>query len=727
MREYKLRTVIPTESESRGLYYSGDLYFSSNTYVYKYSQGGYSMVSTAQETIQDFCIGEKVFIITHERMYMNNLSSIIGTLKNKCRSIAVSDRYIALGCSNVLEIWHIPREFKFTLFKLHSKSRAHFQDITSISFVSEDILLTASRDCTVRLLSIEDGRLTRVCTTREAPVGAYSSGGRIIVASGDGVIAHYERGEEVKLVDRVFLDCNIVAASFHSGLLAVFTDRSEDSNLFVYRDLELVYSSRIDHGVTEMCLCEGLLALRGRNFVGIYSLVADLFIVELPLPRISAVAINKELMAVGCSDKKVRIYDGERCLNTLEDPNITHALFNVHFVQNSALAVSVDGRISVWDARSGVCYRSFRVDVRACATEVSEDGVVLFVADFDNYAIKVFDLQRSKEIDQLSGHMGPVYRMVYDGGYLYSLGYDNAVRRWDVYRQGVTELLLDKMAAGLAVKNGKVCVSLDGNLVVYDSGFNYENTIRASLRSRKRGDMFVSEKPVEQLDFSLDGRFVIAGGAANKIKVLSLETSDEVQGLKASNNKDWENYKEQLGKESTKPFDKTKIIEVLKIIHSGTQRIFYVLTREGVGIYDVSRTKFSPLSLDVELTPEAIQRYLEGGEYYKAVYGSLRINEYEIIKDVLLKCPSDRVEGIVKYLDEKLAGSLRSAISRMIENPVHHSSAIKWLKFVLYYFGSRGAQGSEMGKLRKAVDSTLATGKLNRAMLINILRRESQT
>jgi periodic tryptophan protein 2 len=723
MREYKLKTVIPTESDSKGLHYDGDLYFASNTHIYKYSQSSYSMISTAQETIQDFCIGDKVFVITHERMYMNSSSAIVATLRSRCTSIAISDKYIALGCSNILEIWHIPREFKFTLFKLHSRSHAHFQDITSIRFVSGSLVLTGSRDCTVRLLDIDSGKSLRVCSTKGVPIALHSEGSRIMVVSEDGMMAHYEYSDEgIRLVDRIFLDASVSAASFYSNFLAVFIDK--DNGLLVYRDFELAYSTHTIHSVREMCLCGDSVALKGRNFVGIYNLVTDLFVVELALPKISCMAANKELLAAGCSDKKVRIYDRERCICTLEDPSITHALFNVHFTRNTALAVSVDGRISVWDAKNGTCYRSFKIDARVCATEMDDDGILLFIADFDSYAIRVIDLQRSKEVDSLSGHTGPVHRMRYDGGYLYSLGYDNVVRRWDVYRQDAIELLLEKTGAGLAVRNGRICISCDGDLAIYDSAFNYESSIKGSLKSRRRDEVFISEKPMEHLDFSFDGKFIIAGGAANKIKVLALETSDEVQGLKASNNRDWENYKEMLGKESTRPFDKTKIIDVLKIVHSETQQVFYSLTREGISIYGASRTRFAPLNLDVELTPKAIQGYLESEEYYKAMYGSLRTNEYEIVKSVLLRCPADRVESVVKYLDEGLAENLRLAIATMLENPAYHSSAIRWLKFVVYYFSSPKFQGAELGKLRKAVDSILSIGKLNRAMLTNILKKK---
>lgn len=727
MREYRLKAVIPTESEARGLHYDGDVYFASSNHLFRASKGRYAKICDVGGTIVDFRICEKLFIVTGERMYMNNENRMVGSLKRQFSCIQINKNLIAAACSNALEIWCIPTEFKFTLFSRHSRSLGHFLDITSVRFVDDNRVLTTSKDCTVRMFDIRTNTSTRICSTIGIPLAAYvldSETKELVVVCEDGALLHFGlEGSDVTPKGIIYLNSRILASSCHSGFLAISVDNAEGDNLFVYRGQEPVHCAFVSHRIVDMALFGDSIAVKGPGFVGIYSLVVNLFTFELDLPKIMSMDVKKGVVAVGCSDKKVRIYDDQRCLHTFLDPNITHAVFSVHILQNSVLCLSSDGRVSVWDMKNGVCYRSFQVPVRVSASEVSDDGLLLFIADFIHYTVRVVDLQRGKEIDALNGHDGPVFRMGWDGDSLYTLSYDKTVRKWNVYSQTASELQVGKTATGLSVRNNKLCVATVGGLTIYDSDFNYEREIKVSLKARKRNEIFISEKPVESLDFTFDNRFIISGGEANTMKMISTETGDVVQMLRVSENKEWENYKEMLGKESSKPFDKTKIIEALKIVHSDTHRAFYVLTREGVGIYEPSLVKFIPVHLDVSLTPESIRSYMSKEEYLKATIGSLKINEYELIKEVVLSCPPNKVEGVVKHLDAGLVDGLRQAVSRMLDNSMYHLLAIRWLGFVVLYFGSSKTQGSELHNLKRNIDSTLRMGRLNRSMLLNVIRK----
>ncbi|CAD26535.1 WD-REPEAT PROTEIN SIMILAR TO PERIODIC TRYPTOPHAN PROTEIN 2 [Encephalitozoon cuniculi GB-M1] len=727
MREYRLKAVIPTESEARGLHYDGDVYFSSNNHLFRVSGRKYTKICDVGGTITGFSISEKFFVVTEERMYMSNENRMVGSLKRGFSCIDTSKNLIVAGCSNMLEVWHIPKEFKLPLFKQHSRNLGHFLDIISVKFIDDSRVITTSRDCTVRLFDISGNRSTRICNTMSTPVAAYVLGAEnneLVVVGEDGSILYFTiDGENVTYKGIIYLNSKVLASSCHLGLVAIATDKESEENLFIYSGQEVVHCASVGHKILDMSLSGDSIAVKGPRFIGIYNLVLNLFVFELDLPRIASMDVKKDVIAAGCSDKKVRIYDEQRCIHTFSDPNATHAVFSVHILQNSVLCLCLDGRVSIWDMKNGVCYRSFQIPARISASEVSDDNLLLFIADFNHYAIKVVDLQRGKEIDVLKGHEGPVFRMKWDGDSLYTLSYDNTVRRWNVYSQTVEELQIRKMATGFSVRNRRLCVATVDELAIYDSNLNYERGIKASLKARKRNEVFISEKPIESLDLTFDNKFIISGGEANSIKIISADTGDVVQVLRVSDNREWENYKEALGKESSKPFDKARVIEVLKIMHSSNQRAFYILTREGISIYEPSFIKFIPIRLDVSLTPESIRGYLSGQEYLKAAIGSLRINKYEVIKEVVLSCPADRIEGVVKHLDTALVDSLRPAISRMLDNSMHHLTAIRWLRFIVFYFGSSRAQGTELYKLKKSIDLTLRMGKLNKSMLLSIVRK----
>lgn len=727
MREYRLKTVIPTESEAKGLYYDGDVYFSANNHLFKATKGRYTKICDVGGTIMDFSISEKLFIVTEERMYMNNGNKMLGSLKRRFSCISVKKDLIAVGLSNVLEIWHIPKEFKLPLFDQHSRNLGHFLDITSVRFMDDNTVVTTSRDCTVRLFDIQAHRSIRICSTMSVPIAAYfidEEKKELVVVCEDGALLYFTiEGESISSKGIIHLNSKVLATSYHLGFVAISLDRESGENMLIYNGQEIVHCATVEHKILSMHLYGDTIAVKGPKFVGIYDLTINLFVFELDLPRIISMDVKKEMIAVGCADKKVRIYDERRCIHTFSDPNIAHAIFNVHILQNSVLCLCLDGRVSIWDIKNGVCYRSFQIPVRISASEISDDNLLLFIADFNNYSIRVVDLQRGKEIDTLKGHDGPVFKMKWDGDSLYTLSYDNTIRRWNVYSQTVEELQIKKMATGFSVRNRKLCVSTVNEITIYDPDFNYEREIKVTLKARKRNEIFISEKPVESLDFTFDNRFMVSGGEANTIKVISVDTGDVVQTLRVSDNKEWENYKEVLGKESFKPFDKTKIIEVLKIVHSSSQREFYILTREGVSIYEPSFIKFMPLHLDVSLTPESTRRYLDTGEYLKAAIGSLKINEYEIVKEVVVSCPIEKIEGVVKHLDMELVRNLRPVISRMLDNSMHHLIAIRWLKFIVFYFGSSEMQGTDLHKLKKNIGLTLKMGRLNKSMLLNIIKK----
>lgn len=726
MKEYRLKTVVPTESDAGGLHYDGSLYFPVGTHLLKYSKNRYSRISGVEGTILDFSVGERLFIITEDRMYMNNESTIIRSLKGRFSCITTSSSLIALGSSNVLEIWHIPTEFKFTMFKQHSRNFGHFMEITSIEFINENLLVTTSKDCTVRVFDILSNTSRRVCNTIGIPVSAHvisSTNMEIAVVCEDGAVLYYTlEDEDVVPNGKIYTGSKVLASGHYLDFTAISLDK-DDENLVVYKGPEKVYSASISYKIIGISMFGESIAVRGNGFVGVYDLMANSFVFELDLPKIVSMDVHKELVVAGCSDKKVRVYDEHRCIQVFSDPNVTHAVFSVHILRNSVVCVYINGRVSVWDLKNGVCYRSFEISLRVSASEVSSDGLLLFLADFNHYTIRVVDLQRSKEVDTLTGHAGPIFRMRWNQDSLYSVSYDNSIRKWNVCFQSMALLQLEKMVTGFSVRSNKICIATTNEITIYDNNFNYERSVKVALKARKKNEAFVSEKPVEHADFTFDNKFVIIGGESNTIKVISADTGDVVQSLQASDNREWENYKEKLGKESNRSFDKTKIIEVLKILHSDSQKIFYVLTREGVGIYESSITRFAPINLDISLTPEAIRQYLNDGEYLKATIGSLKINQYEVIKNAILSCPSDSTEAVVRYLDEYLVENLRSAISRMLDDSRHHLTAIEWLKFIVFHFGSSKREGSEVHKLKRNISSVLQLGKLNRSMLSNIIKR----
>ena len=78
--------------------------------------------------------------------------------------------------------------------------------------------------------------------------------------------------------------------------------------------------------------------------------------------------------------------------------------------------------------KNGTCFRSFNIPVKISATTVCDDGMLMFIADYDTYKIRIIDLQRSREIDSLEGHESPVKHMLYTNSHLFTLSVDNELK-----------------------------------------------------------------------------------------------------------------------------------------------------------------------------------------------------------------------------------------------------------------------------------------------------------
>lgn len=67
-------------------------------------------------------------------------------------------------------------------------------------------------------------------------------------------------------------------------------------------------------------------------------------------------------------------------------------------------------------------------------------------------------------------------------------------------------------------------------------------------------------------------------------------------------------------------------------------RSFAVCSTEGVAIFSLDHSKlFDPFELNVQVTPEQVQKMLKSGEYATALKMALQLNESEIICKVFLE------------------------------------------------------------------------------------------
>ncbi|ELA42643.1 uncharacterized protein VICG_00395 [Vittaforma corneae ATCC 50505] len=174
--------------------------------------------------------------------------------------------------------------------------------------------------------------------------------------------------------------------------------------------------------------------------------------------------------------------------------------------------------------------------------------------------------------------------------------------------------------------------------------------------------MYIRSKPVEQIDFNSE--FIFCGGSSNLIKIFehnfqqrtqsSLMKNFLFQVLKVSRNKDWENYKTKLLREKDTKFDKERVIETRKICVQ--DNVMYLLSSEGLSIYDKDSIKFSPLEFDVEVSEKYVKESLESKNYQKALISAIRSGRFDLISTVADAC--DDKDFLVRYIPARYARAL---------------------------------------------------------------------
>ena len=770
MNGYIHKASIPTESESNCLVLSDALYFSSHTNIYKAESGIFSIHTSVEGTIRHFAVNShNVFICTDDRIYMNFGENTIGTLRRSACSIDANDSVFAIGNGNVLEVWDIPREYKFTLFKNKTKVSGHHGPIVVIKIINDDLVLTGSEDNTVRFFNLKEKKSTILAKTRSTPVGIHLfDEDRIAVTSMDGAIFYFN----LKTLDDdstkklIFIGSPILSASLHGEFLAIAaecpkespkeveTDHfhynqpsvqtidnnvdtqiivpmhrkpQEKSLIMIYKNGEEIYRAEICFIIDKISLFNQNLSMRARNCVGIFSIPTEKFIFNVDLPRISSFNIDRELIAAGCMDRKVRIYNNHICRNALFDPKSSGDILNAYICHNTCITAYKGGYISAFNITDSTCYRSFSIggyDVLSTdynMSAISNDGCMLFMAT--RQSIFIIDIQRSKCIDEIKLEC-PLIELVFHRDLLYYLTLSNEICKYNVYNGKCTTMQLETAAIGMTIRNNSMVVSTSAELIFYDLDFNYTDTVGVTLEARHREEVYSKSKPVGFFDF--DSKHIICGGQSNQIKVIrhgneshtkSLCSNEVVQVLRASRNRDWENYKTKLTVEKKTAFNKNNFIEVRKIVACESK--FYVLTREGILIYEISKRAFNPIEFNVEVSPEFVTASIKSGNYSAAMLSALQLGDYGTIKMVM--DGAQNVEYVVRYIPSTYASLLMDYMLSTLKIDFTNLKALEFIKWIVFYH--KVEMSGAMDTIREGCKNDYNAVKGNYYMLQNIMKK----
>lgn len=121
---------------------------------------------------------------------------------------------------------------------------------------------------------------------------------------------------------------------------------------------------------------------------------------------------------------------------------------------------------------------------------------------------------------------------------------------------------------------------------------------------------------------------------------------------------------------------------------SPTGREFAAATTEGLLMYSLdSKMIFDPFELEEEVTPKATRHLISEQEHHRALSMALRLNETDLIREVIEQIPHSQVDMLTSRLSEKLVLHVLKFIGAEMESSRHLGFYAKWSHAIMMHHG----------------------------------------
>ncbi|KAJ8643228.1 hypothetical protein MRB53_004976 [Persea americana] len=401
---------------------------------------------------------------------------------------------------------------------------------------------------------------------------------------------------------------------------------------------------------------------------------------------------DSQLLATGADDNKVKVWTVSSgfCFVTFSEH--TNAVTALHFLpgNNCLLSASLDGTVRAWDMFRYRNFRTFTTPTSRQFVSLASDqsGEVICAGTLDSFEIFVWSMKNGRLLDVLSGHEGPVHGLMFSPttAILASSSWDKTVRLWDVFEgKGAVETFPHTRDVLTVVyrPDGKqlACSTLDGQihfwdpidgLLMYTIEGRRDIAGGRLMTDRRSAAKSSSGKYFTTLCYSADGSYILAGGSSKYICMydvadqvllrrfqithnLSLDgvldflnskkmTDAGPLDLIADEDSDVEEGidKQTRGKlgydlPGSRPNNGRPVVRTKCLSIAPTGRCWAAATTEGVLMYSMDESfVFDPTDLDIDVTPEAIDKALAEEHPQRALLLSLRLNEDSLIKKCII-------------------------------------------------------------------------------------------
>ncbi|KAL8606486.1 hypothetical protein ACOMHN_037717 [Nucella lapillus] len=443
-----------------------------------------------------------------------------------------------------------------------------------------------------------------------------------------------------------------------------------------------------------------------------------------------AYAPNGQTLASGGDDGKVKVWDTASGFCFVTFDHHTGKVTGITFTQNgkAILSSSLDGTVRAFDLKR---YRNFRTfvaprHVQFSCLAVDPTGDVVCAGCQDVFEIFVWSMKTNRLLEVFADHTGPVSCLAFSKGtentILASGSWDCTVKLWEVFEsRGAKETLLQKsevLALDFHPAGKEVAVStLNAQILIWDVvDARQTGTIegRHDLGYGRPEDSKVTGKTLSAgrafntLTYSGDGKAILAGGNSPNVLVYSIRHQLLMKKFQITLNHSFDGLEEFLYKHPKPAEDNqgAKLslpgvkegnfsarrfkpeIRVLSLQFSPTGREWAAATTEGLLIYSLDQQViFDPYDLDIEITPSRVRSELKSGDFAGSLISALRLNEEDILREVIESTPVDFVESICQDMAERYVDRLLVHLAQVVGETAHLHFYVTWLTCLLRSHG----------------------------------------
>ncbi|XP_030059627.1 periodic tryptophan protein 2 homolog [Microcaecilia unicolor] len=452
-------------------------------------------------------------------------------------------------------------------------------------------------------------------------------------------------------------------------------------------------------------------------------------------------------LVTGGDDGKVKVWNASSGFCFVTFTEHTSSVTAVTFTSSGFVVVSasLDGTVRAFDLHRYRNFRTFTAQrlVQFSCLAVDFSGEIVCAGSQDAFDVYVWSMQTGRLLDVLAGHEGPVSSISFSPSkaMLATASWDKNVRLWNMSDSWRTRETLSLTSDVLAVTfrpDGRelaVC-TLDGQITFWDPEIASQTGSIEGRHDIQMGRRELDKITAKQaakgrsftsLCYSADGQSILVGGSSKFVCIYSVEEQILMKKFEISCNLSLDAMEEYLDRRKMTEFGSLALLDegagdgntvdlalpgvkrgdmssrsfkpeirVTCLRFSPTGRSWAATTTEGLLIYSLDSTViFDPFELDLDITPSSVRKVLWQKKFTAAIVMAFRLNEKNLIKEVLEHVPYNEIDVVCSSLPELYVEKVLQFLASALETSRHLEFYLTWTQQLLVLHGQKLKTRSE--------------------------------